>query len=422
MFGREVKSIHFVGIGGTAMAAVAALCRDLGYPVTGSEQNMYPPMSTFLAGRGIRTLAGYSAANLDPRPDLIVIGNAMKRGNPEIERVLDEQLPYTSLPELVRELLLAGHHSVVVAGTHGKTTTTALLAWVLESAGRKPGFLIGGVPNNFPDGGARAASPAGCFILNNIEFDHADIFADLAAVKRAFRQLVAVVPRRGLILANGDDANVREVVEGSQSRVRFFNKTDAAGFTMPLPGEHNLRNTAAVIVCATELGLTYEQIQQGLATFQGVKRRMEVHGEAAGITVLDDFAHHPTAIAETIRAIREKYPARRIWALFEPRSNTTRRNVFQNELAAALALADGVYIGRVDRLDELPESERLKPDLIVQTLRKHSRPAAYCATTEDIIRSLLPRLQSGDVVAVFSNGKFDGIHDKLLTAVRARPT
>ncbi|HUJ10089.1 MAG TPA: Mur ligase domain-containing protein [Verrucomicrobiae bacterium] len=454
MLNEEVNSIHFVGICGTAMASVAVMCRDLGHVITGSDENVYPPMSTFLESRSIRITSGFRESNLDHGPDLIVIGNAMKRGNPEVERALDQRLNVCSLPELVREFFIRGQHSIVVAGTHGKTTTTSLLAWIMESAGFSPGFLIGGIPNNFGYGGRPATQPGkgsvgvpacGRFfltegdeydtaffdkrskfvhylpdtvILNNIEFDHADIFPDLAAVKRAFRQLVTIVPRRGLIIANGEDNNVRDVVAGAQSRVRFFTKADADGFTLPLPGEHNQHNAAAVVVCAAELGLSREQIQRGFSTFTGVKRRMEVRGEAAGVTVLDDFAHHPTAIAETIRAIRQRYPQRRLWALFEPRSNTTRRNVFQRELTASLALADGVYIARVDRLQELQENERLNPEAIVEQLQKSGKTAEYSACADEIIDRLAPRLQTNDVVAVFSNGKFDGIHDKLLTRLR----
>ena len=461
MLRKKVNSIHFVGVCGTAMASVAAACRECGYAVTGSDENVYPPMSTFLESRGIRIISGYCESNLDHRPDLVVIGNAVKRGNPEVERLLDERWNYCSLPELLREFFIRGNHSIVIAGTHGKTTTTSLLAWVLESAGLSPGFLIGGIPNNFGCG-ARPAAQAGTpvpppgnggagvpacdrffviegdeydtaffdkrskfvhylpdtVILNNIEFDHADIFADLAAVKRAFRQLVAVIPRRGLLIANGEDANAREVVAGAQCRVRFFDKACFDGFTVPLAGEHNARNAAAVAVCAAELGLSREQIQQGFSTFRGVKRRMEVRGEAAGVTVIDDFAHHPTAIAETIRAIRTEYPQRRLWALFEPRSNTTRRNVFQRELAESLALADGVFIARVHRLNELVESERLKPEQIVESLRRAGKLAEYSYDSEQIVARLVPQLRDRDVVAVFSNGKFDSIHDKLLARLR----
>jgi UDP-N-acetylmuramate: L-alanyl-gamma-D-glutamyl-meso-diaminopimelate ligase len=440
---KEVNSIYFVGIAGTAMASVAAMCRDLGLAVTGSDENVYPPMSTFLEARGIRIVSGYRESNLDHRPDLVVIGNAAKRGNPEIERVLDERLNFCSLPELMRDRFLRGKHSIVVAGTHGKTTTTSLLAWVLESAGLEPGFFIGGIPTNFGHG-ARAADGhyfvvegdeydtaffdkrskfvhyrPDTVILNNIEFDHADIFPDLAAVKRAFRQLVAIVPRRGLIIANSDDANVREVVEGAQSRVKFFTLGDSAGYSLPMAGAHNHRNAAAVAVCAGGLGLTREQVQRGFSSFAGVKRRMEVRGEAGGVTVLDDFAHHPTALVETIRAIREKYPRRRVWALFEPRSNTTRRNIFQAELAEALGEADGVYISRVDRLLELPEAERLNPDQVIAVLRARGKPALYAAGADEIVSDLTPQLRTGDVVGVFSNGGFGGIHDKLLARLRA---
>ncbi|HVM62270.1 MAG TPA: Mur ligase domain-containing protein [Verrucomicrobiae bacterium] len=463
MLKEEVNSIHFVGVCGTAMANVAAMCRELGHHVTGSDENVYPPMSTFLESRGIRIMSGFREANLDHRPDLIVIGNAMKRGNPEVERALDERLNFCSLPELVRDCFLRGRHSVVIAGTHGKTTTTSLLAWVMESAGLSPGFLIGGMPNNFGCGARAGKMPPhldplprrgeeteraavrkrffiiegdeydtaffdkrskfvhyepGTVILNNIEFDHADIFRDLADVKRAFRQLVAIVPRCGLIVANGDDANVRDVLANAPCRVRFFTKTDADGFALPLAGEHNRRNAAAVAVSAMELGLSREQIQIGFGTFTGIKRRMEVRGEAAGVTVLDDFAHHPTAIAETIRAIRQKYPQRRLWALFEPRSNTTRRNVFQRELAESLSLADGVYIARVDRLQELSEGERLNPEAIIERLRSRGRMAEYSPSADEIVNRLVPNLHERDVVAVFSNGKFDGIHDKLLERLR----
>ena len=471
MVRKEVNSLHFVGICGTAMASVAAICRERGLCVTGSDENIYPPMSTFLESRGIGIAQGYRESNLDHHPNLVVVGNAMKRGNPEIERLLDERWDFCSLPELVRDVFICGNHSIVVAGTHGKTTTASLLAWVLDSAGLAPGFLVGGIPNNFGCGARAAGLPrgsgipaaktspgrdknvapttpeqAGYFviegdeydtaffdkrskfvhylpdtvILNNIEFDHVDIFPNLDAIKRAFRQLMAIVPRRGLIVANGDDPAVREVVEGAPCRVRHFTRADADGYCLPLAGAHNARNAAAVAVCAGELGLLREQIQHGFSTFAGVRRRMEVRGEAAGVTVLDDFAHHPTAIAETIRAIREKYPRRRLWALFEPRSNTMRRNVFQRELAESLALADGVFIARVDRMHEIAESERLKPEQIVATLRQRGKFAQFSSDSHEILDKLVPRLQQADVVAVFSNGKFDSIHDKLLARLCQR--
>jgi UDP-N-acetylmuramate: L-alanyl-gamma-D-glutamyl-meso-diaminopimelate ligase len=440
---KEVNSLHFIGICGTAMASVAALCRERGFVVTGSDENVYPPMSTFLESRGIRIISGYCETNLTHDPDLVVIGNAMRRGNPEVELVLDQRRRMISLPELVRDILLPGKQSIVVAGTHGKTTTTSMLAWVLESAGLNPGFLIGGIPHNFGFGARLGQGKhfviegdeyATAFfdkrskfihyrpdiaIINNIEFDHADIFTDLDAVKRSFRQLVAIVPRRGLILGNGADANVLDVTAGALCEMRLFRGSDTDGYDLPLPGEHNKSNAAAVIACATALGLTREQIQKGLSTFTGVKRRMEVRGEVGGVTVLDDFAHHPTAIAETIRAIRTRYPERRLWVLFEPRSNTTRRNVFQRELASSLAEADGVYIARMDRLNELGERERLDPDMLARDIRAAGRIAEYTADSESLLADLVPQLKPQDVVAVFTNGKFDNIHEKLLARLKA---
>lgn len=440
---KEVNSLHFVGICGTAMASVAALCRERGFVVTGSDDNVYPPMSTFLESRGIQILTGYRESHLDANPDLIVIGNAMRRGNPEVERTLDERRTMCSLPELIRHILLPNKRVIVVAGTHGKTTVTSLLAWVLESAGLNPGFLIGGIPNNF-NGGARLGMgewfviegdeydtaffdkrskfvhyQPEIAILNNIEFDHADIFPDLASVKRAFRQLVAIVPRRGRIIANAADPNVLDVTSHALCELRFFSLADLAGFDVPMPGNHNRINAAAVIACAASIGLSADQIQRGLSSFAGVKRRMEVRGERAGVTVIDDFAHHPTAIAETIHALRERYPNRRLWVLFEPRSNTTRRNVLQREITDALALADGVFIGRVDRLGELPPTERLNPELVVDTIRRAGKIAHYADNTATLLATLTPQLASGDVVAVFSNGKFDGIHEKLLASLDA---
>jgi len=477
----EVKSIHFAGICGTAMASVAALLKERGYSVTGSDDNVYPPMSTFLESRGIPILNGYHAENLDIAPDLIVIGNAMKRGNPEVERALEQRLNFCSLPEVVREFLLRDKHSIVVSGTHGKTTTTSLIAWLFANAELKPGFLVGGIPLNFGHGAAVAEGKhfiiegdeydtaffdkrskfvhyaPDTVIINNLEFDHADIFENLDAVRKSFRQLIAVVPRNGTIVANADDANVRDILKKTFSRIVTFGLGENADvrasgiaftetgveffihrrgvedaeakqtnisalsaplrFKIPLAGEHNLRNALAAATVALLHGFTPQQIQAGFDTFKGVKRRLEVRGEAAGVTVLDDFAHHPTAIAETLKAIRQRYPNRRVWALFEPRSNTTRRNFFQRELTEALNEADGAVIGKVDRLSELAETERLNPELIVSTLRSRGKPAFYLPDAQTIVQTIQPQLADGDVVAVFSNGKFDGVHEKLLMAL-----
>jgi UDP-N-acetylmuramate: L-alanyl-gamma-D-glutamyl-meso-diaminopimelate ligase len=480
---REVKSIHFAGICGTAMASVAALLKERGYAITGSDDNVYPPMSTFLESRGIPILNGYRVENLDIAPDLIVIGNAMKRGNPEVERVLEQRLNFCSLPEVVREFLLRGKHSVVVSGTHGKTTTTSLLAWLFTHAGLKPGFLVGGIPLNFGHGAAVGDGKhfiiegdeydtaffdkrskfihyaPDTVVINNIEFDHADIFENLEAVKKSFRQLIAIVPRNGTIVANADDANVRDVLKQCFSRVVTFGLGETADvragdvtfsesgtefwvhrrsagdaaikcniisalsaplrFKIPLTGEHNLRNALAATTVALLHGITPQQIQTGFDSFKGVRRRLELYGEAGGVTVLDDFAHHPTAIIETLRAVRQRYPNRRVWALFEPRSNTTRRHFFQRELATVLSEADGAVIGKVDRLNELAETERLNPQLIVDAIRFRGKPAYHLPSADAIVETLKPQLRAGDVVAVFSNGKFDGVHEKLLAAIRA---
>jgi UDP-N-acetylmuramate: L-alanyl-gamma-D-glutamyl-meso-diaminopimelate ligase len=461
-----IRSVHFIGIGGTAMAAVAVAMRDQGFQVTGSDQNLYPPMSTFLAERDIPMMTGYGAQNLAGKPDLIVIGNAISRGNPEAETVLDHKLRYCSLPELLKEFFIRGKRSLVVTGTHGKTTTTSLLAWVFEHAGLKPSYLIGGLPNNFRQGA--------CFregewfilegdeydtaffdkrskfvhylpevvVINNLEYDHADIFPDVAAIQRTFSHLVRLVPRNGLLLGNGDDPNLASVLDvnfcpvkrfglGAGNAVTAFNVrlgATASEFEIPsfkfhlnLAGEFNVRNALAVIACAKHCGLSNKQIQAAFDTFQGVKRRLEVRGIAGGVVVIDDFGHHPTAIAQTLRALRLRYPQERIWAVFEPRSNTTRRNVFQHELAGAFAEASRVVIAQVARLDQLPPAERLDPERLMDDLRATGKPADYLPDVEAIVEHVGRHAQGGDVVCVFSNGGFGGIHEKLLARLAPGP-
>src|SRR5438105_14632975 len=394
----EVRSIHFIGIGGTAMAAVAAAVSEKGLRVTGSDQNVYPPMSTFLESRKIEVMSGYAEQNLTPKPDLVVVGNAISRGNPEAEAVLERKLHYCSLPELLKEYFIRGKRSLVVAGTHGKTTTTSLLAWVFEHNGLNPSFLIGGIPNNFGRGARFTESEwfiiegdeydtaffdkrskfvhylPEAAILNNLEFDHADIFENLAAIQTSFKRLINLVPRNGLLLANGDDPNVAPLLDithcpvkrfglGEANAVRAFNVNLAATasefeipsfkFRLNLLGELNVRNALAVVGCAKHCGLKNSQIQSAFDTFKGIKRRMEVRGIAGGVTVLDDFGHHPTAIRETLRALRLKYPTQKVWAIFEPRTNTTRRNIFQAELASAFADADAVVVSQIARLELL---------------------------------------------------------------------
>jgi UDP-N-acetylmuramate: L-alanyl-gamma-D-glutamyl-meso-diaminopimelate ligase len=466
MFSWEIKSVHFTGICGTAMASVAAAMKEKGFEVTGSDQNVYPPMSTFLAAKQIAVMNGYAEHNLAHKPDLVVIGNAISRGNPEAEFVLDHKLRYCSLPELLRELFICGKRSVVVAGTHGKTTTTALLAWVFEHNGLNPSYLIGGIPNNFPQGArftdsdmSRAGSEwfiiegdeydtaffdkrskfihyqPEIAVLNNLEFDHADIFENLDAVRKSFGHFIRLIPRNGLLLGNGDDPNLAPLLNvthcpvkhfglGEDNAIRAFNLRygpTATEFEIPsfkfhlnLVGEFNVRNALAVIACAKHCGLKNHQIQSAFDTFRGVRRRMEVRGIAGGVTVMDDFGHHPTAIRETLRALRLKYPREKLWAIFEPRSNTTRRNVFQSELACAFAEADAVVIAEVARLEQIPPGERLDPEKLVQDLKTAGKDATYLPEVDAIVAHIAKRAQGGDVVCIFSNGGFGGIQGKLL--------
>ncbi|HEY4416110.1 MAG TPA: UDP-N-acetylmuramate:L-alanyl-gamma-D-glutamyl-meso-diaminopimelate ligase [Verrucomicrobiae bacterium] len=459
MFSNEIKSIHFTGIGGTAMAAAAAALLDKGYQVTGSDQNVYEPMASFLAAKKISVMNGYDERNLAHKPDLVVIGNAISRGNPEAEHVLDHKLRYCSLPELLREFFIRGKRSLVVSGTHGKTTTTSLLTWVFEHNGLNPSYLIGGIPNNFTQGARFTDSEwfiiegdeydtaffdkrskfihyqPEVAIINNLEFDHADIFENLAAIKKTFSHFIRLVPRNGLLLGNGDDENLASLLNvthcpvkrfglGPENAVQAFNLRygpTATEFEIPsfkfhlnMVGELNVRNALAVVGAAKHCGLSNKQIQAAFDTFKSVKRRMEVKGIAGGVTVIDDFAHHPTAIRETLRALRIKYPREKICAIFEPRTNTTRRNVFQDELAESFAGADSVIVAQVARLELLALEERLDPEKLMQQIGAGGKPTAYLPDADAIVAHVSKNVQGGDVVVVFSNGGFGGIHAKLL--------
>jgi len=455
----EIKSVHFVGICGTAMASAAAALKEKGYDVTGSDQAVYPPMSTFLAERRIAVTDGYSERNLAHKPDLVVIGNAISRGNPEAEFTLDHKLRFCSLPDLLREFFIRGKRCLVVTGTHGKTTTTSLLTWVFEHNGLKPSYLIGGIPTNLGQGARFTDSEwfiiegdeydtaffdkrskfihylPEVAIINNVEFDHADIFADLAAVQKTFSHFIRIVPRNGLLLGNGDDPNLAPLLNvnfcpvkrfglGEANAVRATNlrlgpsasefEIPSAKFHINLVGELNVRNALAVVAAAKHCGLSNKQIQSAFDTFKGIKRRMEVRGISGGVTVIDDFGHHPTAIRETLRALRVKYAREKIWAIFEPRSNTTRRNVFQSELAAAFADADGVVVSQIARLELLKPEERLSPEQLMQDLKTAGKNAAYLSDVDAIVTHAGSQVQPGDVVVVFSNGGFGGIHGRLL--------
>jgi UDP-N-acetylmuramate: L-alanyl-gamma-D-glutamyl-meso-diaminopimelate ligase len=466
---RAREHVHLIGIGGTGMAAVAGLLHEDGCRVTGSDVALYPPTSTILARLGLVVHEGFDPAHLRPAPDLVVIGNAIRRGNPEAEEVLDRRLPYTSMPRLLGERFLAGRHSIVVAGTHGKTTTAALLAWVLQQAGRDPGFLIGGLPRNletpyrlgrgeafviegdeydtafFDKGPKFMHYRPDTAIVGTVEFDHADIYRDLEQVKLAFARFTNLVPRRGLLLRHEDCAVTREVtsealcrlegyglasgtwwaasIEESSTLTRFRVLRGGAPFaeaSLAVPGEHNVLNALAVVGAAVEQGLGPAEIARGLGTFQGVSRRLERRGEADGILVLDDFAHHPTAIASTLRAARRRYPGRRIWAVLEPRSWSLRRNVFQERLAESFDEADEVVIAAVYRGEQIPEAERLDPQALARQISARDRPARHLPGVPEIVEHLRQAARSGDVVVAMSNGSFGGLHERLLAALEDR--
>lgn len=458
------KHLYFMGICGTAMGSVAVAFREAGFRVSGSDKGMYDPMKSFLESRGIATFEGYRAENLPDDADYFIIGNAQSRGNPEVEAVLDRKLSYLSLPELLRTFVLRGRHNYVVTGTHGKTTTASLVAWVFERGGLNPSFIIGGLPANFEQGARLTGSDhvvlegdeydSAFFdkrskfihylpevaIVNNMEFDHADIFADIAAVRKTFGHLMRLVPGNGLLLINGDDRNclevaaaeahcpVRRVGFGPECDARIADVThgaDGSGFSLlgerydlPLIGEFNVRNGAMAVCAGLQAGLSPATIRAALAAFRGVKRRQEVRGTTArGITVIDDFGHHPTAIREAVTGLRHRYPGRRLWAVFEPRSNTTRRKVFQHDLPEALSLADAVCVSAVPDPEKFAPEERLDPGQVIADIQAKGVPAYYEAGADAIVERLRGEARDGDVVAVFSNGGFDGIHGKLLAAL-----
>jgi len=466
----NIHSIYLIGIGGAAMAPLAGMLAERGYSVTGSDAGVYPPASTLLEKLGITWKNGFRETNLAPCPDLVVIGNAISRGSPELEFVLDNKIPYRSLPEVIKEFFLPGHDSLVVTGTHGKTTTTALLAWIFQFAGSRPDFLIGGVAENFGTsyglGGGREFIIEGDeydsaffdkgpkflhyhpddLIITSLEFDHADIYADLAAIELQFRRLVNLVPRRGRIVAWGESPAVRGVLAKAFCPVETYGFGDEnlwiagdlefrdgathfrvarkaeerARVTLPLVGRHNVLNALATIALADGRGIRRDAIEEALRTFRGVARRMQIRGEAGGVTVVDDFAHHPTAIRATIEGARTRWPRRRLWVAFEPRSNTMRRRIFEDELAGALGTADGAVLGPVNRAQTLSDAERLSPERVVKAMRAAGRRAEALNSSGEIAEFLAGELREGDIMLVLSNGSFDGLCDKLLALLNSR--
>ena len=460
------KHLHILGVCGTAMAGIADLAKNLGWRVTGSDAGVYPPMSDYLAALGVE-IAPFAADNLDPAPDLCVIGNAMSRGNVEVEAILDRGLSYCSGPEFIGQHVLAGRHAIVVAGTHGKTTTSALMAHLLETAGKSPGFLIGGVPENF-GGGARLGGGglfvlegdeydtaffdkrskflhyrARTLILNNLEYDHADIFPDLEAIKRQFSHLLRTVPQAGSIIANADDEHVADVLgRGCWTPVISFAATDGAeaewqwqaispdgshfrlfhhgelalDLSWGMIGIHNVANACAVAAAATSLGIAREAIGRGLESFAGVRRRMTLVGEAGGIRIYDDFAHHPTAIRGIVAAAKASMRGEgRLWVLVEPRSNTMRMRIHQERLPACFEAADFVVFAP-------PSARNLAADEVLdvgEVCRRIGEHASLLPDAQAIIGHVCQGAQPGDQVLILSNGGFDNIHRRLLAALDA---
>jgi UDP-N-acetylmuramate: L-alanyl-gamma-D-glutamyl-meso-diaminopimelate ligase len=451
------------------MATLAAMLKRKGHDVRGSDQDVYPPMSDFLASEQIPTLVGYTPEHITGDLDLVVIGNAISRGNAELEEVLDRKIRYCSLPEAIREHFLWGARSIVIAGTHGKTTTTSLAGWLLIHGGVDPSVLVGGIARNLGGQGSSYQIGQGrdfviegdeydsaffdktakflkylpdIAVINNVEFDHADIYADFDAVALAFRRLVNLVPRRGLLLVGADSPGARALVDKAVSRVQTFgtgedvdwqaHDLESAGpatrfcvrrngspfgcFEVPLVGAHNVRNALAAIAVATEVGISAERIADGLRAFAGVKRRLEVVGVVDGVTVYDDFAHHPTAVAETLAGLRASNPSARIWAVFEPRSASSCRRVFQDDFAHAFAGADEVLIAPIFR-SKLSDAERLSVPQLVRDLNARGQSAREADSIEDIVAGIAKEHRPGDLVVLMSNGGFGGIHQKLLRAL-----
>jgi len=464
----ETKHVHVIGIGGSAMAPLAGMLRESGFRVTGSDSGVYPPASTLLESLGIPFNDTFNAAHLKPAPELVVIGNIIARGNPELEEVLDRKIPYRSMPEILEEVFLPGRHSIVVSGTHGKTTTTAMLAWVFQIAGKRPNFLVGGVAENFGKsyglgGGVEFILEGDEYetafwdrgpkffhyhpddlIITSLEYDHADIYPDFETYQLAFRRLVNLVPRRGRVVIWGDAADsgpaLRGAAEkafcpvetygfgggndwvasefamdGERMRFRVAHHGKLFGeFAMTATGRHNVLNAMAALIVAQGRGISSAQIGKALSTFRSVKRRMDVKGEIGGVLVVDDFAHHPTAVKATIEAARGRWPGRRLWAIFEPRSNSMRRKVFQEALPKALAVGDRVILGSVFRAQQLGGENRLDLETVADSIRAMGKDARVLSSSEAIAEHLAEEARAGDVLLIMSNGSFDGLCEKLL--------
>jgi UDP-N-acetylmuramate: L-alanyl-gamma-D-glutamyl-meso-diaminopimelate ligase len=454
---------YFLGIAGTAMASLAVLMKRKGHQVWGVDQGIYPPMSEFLSQHRIQTYSGYNKIHLNKKFEMAVIGNALSRGNEEVEEILNNKLTFTSLPELIKNEFVMNHHNIVVTGTHGKTTTTAILSWIFEFAGLSPTFLIGGIAQNFAssigfgegkyfiiegdeyDSAFFDKRPKFLhyfpdhLIINNIEFDHFDIYKDLEEIKTAFWKLIRIVPSNGLIVANGDDGIVREVLSKYYSRLEFFSKEQGSDiryqinskgpngmsfdyfkrgmrvgeFIFPFPGEFQVRNAVASIAIALDLDISPKIIAEAIASFKGVQRRLELWGKINGAEIYDDFAHHPTAIRETLKSMKERYANKKIVALFEPRTNTTSQNIFQHELENALAEADSIFLAPIHRSERIPEKNILNRASVVSFLRGNGKEAFLLTNYSEILDELQNYLCPDHILILLTNGNLGGQYESL---------
>ncbi len=461
---KKIQTIYIIAICGTGMASLAGLLKEAGYRVTGSDANVYPPMSTLLENAGIEIKPGYKKENITGEIDLVVVGNAVSKDNEEVLAVQAADLPYISMPQALSRFFLEGRKSLVVTGTHGKTTTSAMLSWVFEACGRKPGFMVGGWLNNFDtnhklpesdwfitegDEYDTAFFDKGpkflhyrpyAAILTSIEFDHADIFRDLDHVKESFRKFMAIIDPKGFLLVEFSDKNTKDVINQAPCEVETYGFSDQADwqvadyrfedghgqftlnhhgkevgrFHLPMIGRHNILNSAAVTALALKCGLSADAVAKGLKEFKGIKRRQEVVGEKNGVTVIDDFAHHPTAIHLTLEGAKDAWPGHRIWAVFEPRSATSRRKIFEKSLPESFRLADQTIIAELFAPEKVKEEERLDPKKVVAAIKEKGRDAWFLPSVEAIIDFIAEHQQPGDVVMIMSSGGFDGIHRKLL--------
>ncbi|MAC50048.1 MAG: UDP-N-acetylmuramate:L-alanyl-gamma-D-glutamyl-meso-diaminopimelate ligase [Verrucomicrobiales bacterium] len=459
------EHFHFIGICGTAMGSVAAALQNRGYTITGSDQNVYPPMSDFLIKNNINVSVGHDENNIPDKVDLVVIGNAMSRGNVEVESVLNRKIPYTSLPELIKRYFLQGKRNIVITGTHGKTTTSSIIAHLLNDNGLNPNLMIGGIPLDIGEGGRFTESEffviegdeydtaffdkrskfvhymPEIVVVNNIEFDHADIFNNIEEIKLSFKRMLNIVPENGIVFVNGDDHDAVEVTENCRAPVIKVGANDDCDFKienlnlepfnssfsikdnsyqLPMDGEFNVRNAAMAIAVSDFLNIDQKNIIESVSKFSGIARRQELRGEEKNVKVIDDFGHHPTAIAATIGALKQRYPDSKIWAIFEPRSNTSRRNLLQSELEDSLSQADGVIISEVPNPEKVPDGELLDVESVIENLSSRGKEAFIGLSSDDIVNKLIPLTSSGDTIVVLSNGGFGGIHDKLLEALKVK--